>query len=216
MEIMAIHTTDLSIHQLETLLAARKKQDAAVRARARVHYETERDTDITDLINEALVIQSVIQRFKTKVHQIMAKQAQKTASYGLIPATSKGGFSLTSKAGDKRITRRRDTDPVWDERAGKAIGLIKDFLGDAVKKRDVKLFEILLSFLERNQNGDLEYAKVFSLMQHENKFDDIRWTEGLHLLRESYSITLKGFAYDFKVKNEAGKWDRLELNFSSL
>lgn len=216
MEMMRMNTTELSIIQLEGMLADRKKQEKARLDRARVDYETERDTDITALTDEAAMLHHMIARFKARVHTVMAMQAQKTAAYGLIPATSKGGFSLTNKTGNKRITRRRDTDPVWDERAVKAISLIKDFLGDAVKKRDVKLFEILLSFLERNQNGDLEYARVFSLMQHENKFDDIRWTEGLRLLKESYSITLKGFAYDFKMKNETGKWDRLELNFSSL
>lgn len=211
-----INATELSILQLERMLAERRKQQAALQAKARMTYEQERDSDIAELTREALALQKMIRQFKIKVQQVMTRQAQKTAGYGLIPATSKGGFSLTNKTGDKRITRRRDTDPVWDERAGKAIGLIKDFLGDAVKKRDVKLFEILMSFLERNQNGDLEYAKVFSLLQHENKFDDERWTEGLRLLKESYSITLKRFAYDFKVKNKAGKWDRLELNFSSL
>ncbi|WP_160292134.1 DUF3164 family protein [Pedobacter lusitanus] len=213
---MRINATELSINQLEGLLADRKKQEKNRRARARMDYEIARDTDISSLLDEAAKLHFMIRLFKSRVHQVMAAQAQKTADYGLIPATSKGGFSLTNKTGNKRVTRRRDTDPVWDERAVKAIGLIKDFLCDTVKKRDVKLFEILLSFLERNQNGDLEYARVFNLMQHEDKFDDVRWTEGLRLLKESYSITLKGFAYDFKLKNDAGKWDRLELNFSSL
>ncbi|MGY0034419.1 hypothetical protein [Pedobacter sp. NJ-S-72] len=73
-------------------------------------------------------------------------------------------------------------------------------MGDAIKKRDVKLYEILIKFLEKNQNGDLEYSAVFGLMEHEDKFDDPRWLEGLRLLKQSYTVTLKCFGYEFKKK----------------
>src|SRR5690606_20895341 len=154
--------------------------------------------------------------FKTLATVEMDKQAKSTAKYGTIPTTSKGGFTITHSDNERRITRRRDTDPVWDERGHKGVELIRDFLYDYVKKRDVDLFEILLSFIERNQKGELEYAKVMSLLQHENKFDDPRWKEGLRLVKESYSLVLRGFGYEFKEKNAQGKWVRLELNFSSI
>ncbi|NDG53898.1 MAG: DUF3164 family protein, partial [Flavobacteriia bacterium] len=117
------------------------------------------------------------------------------SEYGKIRSNSKGGFSVTDKNDTMRVTRRRDTEPVWDERSGKAVELIKEFLGDAIKKRDIKMYEILMSFLERNANGDLEYGRVMDLYKHEDKFDDPRWKEGLKLIKESFSNHLKGYGY---------------------
>ena len=94
--------------------------------------------------------------------------------------------------------------------------MIKEFLHDTVKKRDIKLFDILISFLEKNKAGDLEYNRVFSLLQHEDKFDDPRWVEGLKMLKESYSVRMRGYGYEFKQLDGEGKWDNLVLNFSSI
>ena len=75
---------------------------------------------------------------------------------------------------------------------------------------------MLIPFIEKNKNGDLEYAKVFILIQKEDLWDDPRWIEGIKLLKESYSINLKGFGYEFKSLDEQGKWENLKLNFSAL
>ncbi|WP_443937069.1 DUF3164 family protein [Pedobacter sp. MW01-1-1] len=155
-------------------------------------------------------------RFKNKCHAVMADQAEQLKEYGGIRSNSKGGFSLPHSNGLISVTRRRDTDPTWDERATKAVELIKDFLGDAIKKRDLELYDILMGFLERNANGDLEYAKVMDLLKHEDKFNDTRWKMGLQLIKESYRQNFKAFAYEFKRIDEAGKWKTLTLNFSSL
>ena len=73
-----------------------------------------------------------------------------------------------------------------------------------------------MGFLEKNKAGDLEYSDVMNLYKHETEFDDLRWKEGLRLIKESYSNHLKGFGYEFKLKQADGKWQNLYLNFSSL
>ena len=98
----------------------------------------------------------------------------------------------------------------------KPIELIKDFLADTVKKRDKDLYEILISFISRNANGDLEYAKVMNLMQHRDTFKDERWLSGLDLIKESFSIHFKAYSYEFKIKDKTGKWQPLNLSFTSI
>jgi hypothetical protein len=182
----------------------------------RIAYETNRDNIISKITETANALSRELSEFKTFCHIEMEKQELKLTEYGKLRANSKGGFSITSSCGNMRVTRRRDTEPAWDERASKAIGLIKDFLADTVKKRDVKLYEILLSFLERNSKGDLEYSRVMDLYKHENKFDDDRWLEGLRLIKQSFTNHLKGYGYEFKIKNEeTGKLESILLNFSS-
>ncbi|WP_343530852.1 DUF3164 family protein [Pedobacter sp.] len=214
---MNINTiNELSTKELETLLISRKKQENAKREADKKVYVGQRDYIIDELFSEAKDLALSVSRFKQKMHSVMDIQKQKLEEYGAIRSNSKGGFSIFHSDGITQITRRRDTDPVWDERAHKAVELIKDFLSDTVKKRDAKLHSILLGFLERNAKGDLEYAKVMDLLNHEDKFEDARWLEGLRLIKESYSQSFKAFGYEFKQKDNYGKWKALALNFSSL
>lgn len=206
----------LTTAQLKELLASREKEEREAQEKARKAYEKDRDRIVSDLMAEAAYLAERMEVFKKKCHEVMDAQAVKLEEYGEIRSNSKGGFSVTHSAGNLRITRRRDTEPYWDERGTKAIALVKEFLYDTVKKRDIKTFEVLMSFLERNKNGDLEYSKVFILLQHESKWDDPRWKEGLRLLKESYSINLKGYGYEFKSLDDEGKWENLKLNFSGI
>lgn len=207
---------DYTTAELEQMLKDRKKQEAVKAEKEKQAYEEGRDEMIEKIILTARTLFRELGEFKTFCHIEMDKQAVKLSEYGKIRSNSKGGFSVTDKNDTMRVTRRRDTEPVWDERSGKAVELIKEFLGDAIKKRDIKMYEILMSFLERNANGDLEYGRVMDLYKHEDKFDDPRWKEGLKLIKESFSNHLKGYGYEFKVKGEDGKWENLYLNFSSL
>jgi hypothetical protein len=107
--------------------------------------------------------------------------------------------------------------PQWDERSDKALELIADFLRDTVKKKDIKLFEILFSFIQKNEKGDLEYSKVMHLLQHKGKYNDPRWLEGLELIQESYNVQLRGYGYEFYSKDEiTGKFEKVEINFTAL
>lgn len=207
---------ELSLDELKKLVAAREKKEKAQREKAKKAYESKKNNTVDELIEEAEQLSLALGRFKSKVHVVMEQQSKELAEYGSIRSNSKGGFTLPHGDGRKAITRRRDLDPVWDERADKAVLLIKDFLSDTVKKRDADLHDILMGFLERNAKGDLEYAKVMELLHHEDKFKDERWVEGLQLIKESYSLSFKAFGYDFKQRDEHGKWRRVELNFSAL
>lgn len=211
-----IDITKLSTKELEAYLAKRKQNEASRLEKEKKQYETDRDETVFKMINTAQALCSELGEFKMFCHIEMDNQAKKLEGYGKIRKNSKGGFGITNSDDTMRVIRRLDTEPVWDERASKGTALIKDFLGDTIKKRDVSLYEILMGFLERNEKGDLEYARVMDLYKHEAKYQDERWQEGLRLIKESFSNHLKGFGYEFKVKGTDGKWKSLLLNFSSL
>jgi hypothetical protein len=207
---------ELSVKELEELLKTKKAEQATAREKARKEYEADRDKKIKEIMQEAKRLHEQLTFFKNKCHQIMDEQAAKLDEYGAIRGNSKGGFSITHTDGKTRVIRRRDTEPSWDERAKKGVELIKEFLQEFVRKRDKKLFEILMSFLERNQEGDLEYSKVMHLMKHEDKFQNEKWQEGLALIKEGYMVTMKAYGYEFKHKAADGKWQGLQLNFSGI
>lgn len=207
---------DLSVAELEALLKKQRAKEAKQREAEKAAYEKERDQKVDAILTTAKVLYKELKEFKDYCHIEMEKQGEALSKYGKIRSNSKGGFSVTNSEDTFRVTRRRDTEPAWDERSVKAVALIKDFLTDTIKKRDVKLYQILMGFLERNANGDLEYSRVMDLISHEDKYEDDRWREGLKLIKESFSNHFKGYGYEFKYKAEDGKWQNILLNFSSL
>lgn len=206
-----------SIEELEALLAEKKAEEKAALEKARKDYETHKDNLVSAMIFNAQTLNDHITRFKTEAHAKMNEQQEKLNSYGKIRGNSKGGFSIVHSDGTMRVTRIRSTEPIWDEKSTKAVDLISKFLRSTVKKRDIKMFEILISFLEKNDKGDLEYDKVMHLVKHEDKFEEPEWKEGLRLIKESYSVHLRAYGYNFEVRNpDSGKWEKIEVNFTAI
>ncbi|MBN2668776.1 MAG: DUF3164 family protein [Bacteroidales bacterium] len=211
-----IDLSSLSAEQLQEALAKKQKAEQTKREKEEKEYIIGRDASIMNLVDKALDLELRLQAFKEECHEVLEMQEIKLTEYGKMRKNSKGGFSLTHSNGTRRVTRLRRTEPLWDERAVKATEMIKEFLHDTVKKRNIKLFEILVSFIEKNKDGDLEYSRVMNLIKHEDKYDDPRWLEGLKLIKESFNYRLKGFGYEFKVTDKDERWRNIDLSFTSI
>lgn len=216
---MTLNIADLTPEQKQKFLADLKAEEKATKKaqeKARKAYEKSKDDDIEMLFDEAVEIVGILSRFKQKVAAVMEAQKNKLDNYGSIRSDSKGGFSITHSDKTRQIKRRRDMDPVWDERAKKAVELLRSFLYDSIKKRDKEFFELLIGYLEKNKEGDWDYSSVMEFLKHENSFDDERWIEGIRLLKEGYSRRFKAFGYEFKKKDAHGKMVNLALNFATI
>lgn len=214
---MSTESQEMTIEEMEAKVASMKKKRDAKRKKEREAYVADRDSNINDIIKEALKIEACIKAFKEKTANLMVLQHEKLNNYGEIRKNSKGGFRIVNADGSQKIVRRRDTEPTWDERAEKGVSLLKDFLGDVVKKRDVKTYNLLMGFLLRNEKGDLEHSRVMELLKHEDYSTDNRWTEGIKLVKEGYSNVMKGYGYQFLHRPAEGdKWESINLTFSSL
>lgn len=197
-------------------LAEEEKKEQKQIEKRRKMYEEARDVMINCQYAEACEIAGILKEFKDRLHAAFEHHEEELRKYGGIRSNSKGGFSLIHSNGDIRVRRLRGTEPVWDERGAKGVDLIADFLKDTIKKRDLDTYEILIGFIQKNDKGDLEYSKVMQLLQHRDRFDDERWLKGLSLIQESYSISLRAYSYNFQKKNAEGKWESLEINFTSI
>jgi hypothetical protein len=211
-----IDLSTVSTEELEQVLAEKKKENAARNAAKKKAYEAERDALVEELCNSAIHQSKLLAEFKEFCQEKFDKQYEQLEEYGTLRANSKGGFALVTSCGRFKAVRNRATQPSWDERSNKAITLITEFLETTIRKRDKKLFEILFSFIKKNEKGELEYSRVMNLLQHQDKYNDPRWVEGLNLIKESYSCNLRGYQYDFFQKDKEEKWERINLQFSSL
>ncbi|HRO75764.1 MAG TPA: DUF3164 family protein [Crocinitomicaceae bacterium] len=206
---------DYTVEELEQMLNERKQAQDAERQAEREAYEKERDLFVQRSMVEAIAFSQILTEFKNDMHRSFKEYEERLNSYGGLRGNSKGGFSLTTTDGKYRIRRTRATSPEWDERSKKGETLIIEFLKEQIT--DEKIHKLVMSFLERNDKGELEYSRVMNLLNMKNDFQDERWITGLELMQESYSKTLRAYGYEFLKKDEeTGKWNRVEINFTAI
>lgn len=205
---------EYTVEELEQMLAQKKQKQSAKRKAEREAYELDRDQFVNRMMSDAIAYSGIMKDFKQELTEAFEAHAEKLANYGGIRTNSKGGFSLTTSDNKYRIRRKRSTTPEWDERSKKGEEMILSFLKEKIT--DEAVHKLVMSFLERNEAGELEYSRVMNLLKMKDEFDDKRWLNGLELVQESYSISLRSYSYEFFEKTEEGKWESVSINFSSI
>lgn len=203
--------------ELEKALEARKKAKEAQRKKEKEAYESQRDSMIISLVDKAQELSKELSKFKGVVFQEIEAFQELANKYGDIRSNSKGGFSLRTNNGEFKVSYFRNIINNFDERADKALALIKEFLESTVKKRDLQSYKIISTLLVRNKAGDLNVSRVIQLLDLRHEFTDKRWTEAIRLLEESYRDRPIAYNISFFQRNETtGKDELIPLNFSAI
>ncbi|MDP2401780.1 MAG: DUF3164 family protein, partial [Actinomycetota bacterium] len=85
---------ELSIAELEAMLAEKKKQDRIAKLKARENYEAGRDELVSQLVARAKVLNDQMRDFKQYAIDKLEAFRETANDYGDIRKNSKGGFSL--------------------------------------------------------------------------------------------------------------------------
>lgn len=203
--------------ELEALLAEKRKEEADRKKKERAEYETYINRNTERIVRRAKKLNTIMINFLNETVTTLDEMGERLASYGEIRANSKGGFSRKTADGKSKVVYRTSTICDWDERAGKAEELLKDFLGDVVRKRDKQLFELIVGLLEKNKEGKLEFSRMQTLYAKEALFDDPRWVEAIRLFKESFRPIETKMRLEVYTRNEqTNKWEPVVLNLSSL
>jgi hypothetical protein len=202
--------------ELEVLLLAKRREKAEQQRREREAYEKYINDTTGRIVKRALKLRKIMGGFHASATEDLNAMREKLDQYGEIKSTSKGGFSRITPDGQHKLVYRYTTICAWDERAEKAEGLLRDFLRDFVKKRDLKMYNVISALLERNAEGNLEYSRIQSLYSQENEFDDPRWKEAIRLFKEAFRPASSKMRIEVYERNsESGKWESVSLNLSS-
>ena len=213
-----VKTVDqMSTEELQTYLETRQKQEKERIKKERDAYESYVEETVMEIVNEAIGVSKTIKNYHSSATTKLNEMRDKLQEYGMIRSNSKGGYRRITKDGQYQVVYKYSTSSDWDERAGKAENLLRDFLKDTIKKRDLKTYNIISALLERNKEGDLEYSRIQSLYSQENEFDDPRWKEAIRLFKESYQpTTSKMYIEVYERSEESNKWKLIPCNLSSF
>ncbi len=207
---------ELTVEQLEAMLAEKKKEVRNKRAQERTEYEKMRNQLVTDVIINAIALNEKMKSFKKFALNQLEGFRTIASEYGDIRSNSKGGFSLRNSDTQEAVSLDRNVVGEYDERAAMAEDLIKEFLEDKVKKKDLATFRTIITLIERNKAGDLTPSQVAKLLKIKDNYDDHRWVKAMELYEESFRIREISYSVSFFRKDQMGKDVAICLTFSSI
>jgi hypothetical protein len=216
MTTQAIDIANISSADLERLLEKKKKQEQEERRKKRLEYEQERDQMVKTLVHAAISLHENMKAFKLEAMTRLEDFTAKANLYGDIKKHSKGGFSLRTTDSEMMVSYDRNTQPEYDERAQLAEELLKQFLEDMIKKRDVKMFRTITALMSRNKEGQYYPSRINALLKIKDNYDDVRWLKAMELFEESYRNRLVSYTVTFYQKGNDGKDKNIPLTFASL
>ncbi|RQO37925.1 hypothetical protein DBR39_13635 [Chryseobacterium sp. KBW03] len=200
----------LTTEELEAELNKRKNKEASDRENKRREYESLKQSVINELGPSAEKLSWELTKFKKKAFSDMGTLFDLLKEYSKRHQDSRGNFQIESE--NYRIQFKRQGKGNFDERSHQAEKHIIDFLTSKYQG-DLDTKDLIMSLLER-KNGALDIQLVQKLYSMEGRFTDENWTEGIRLLKESYSFNLSKDYVSFFTKNERNEWEGINLNFS--
>lgn len=211
-----MEATTMTTEQLKAELLKREKEERAAKQRQRDEYEKERNVMVSNMVKEAAELENMLLHFKKRCMHKIEEFRERANQYGDIRSYSKGGFRLRSSETQEVVSLDRNSVPDYDERANMAEDLIKDFLSDAIKKKDQQTFRTISALMERNKKGDFTPSRIASLMKVRDNYTDERWVKAMQLFEESFLVRDISYSVSFYRKDEMGKDTSICLSFASL
>lgn len=213
-----VDISQLTADQIEELLKkkrAEENQTAVIRREAyqsiradvcsRVHGK------VTEVVYDVKCLFDFIQAESDAWYQVMKE-------YGMLKRD--GQLSYKIEEGNFRLEVKSNKVKKFDERADIASARLVEFLLNWIENKSKgtndPMYQLAMTSIERNQNGDLDYKQVSRLYDLEQSFNDPEYSDIMQLFKESNVVEGTATNYYFYEKNARGVWIKLEPNFNRM
>lgn len=214
---MEIDLKGLSPEQRRQLLAQLQDEEKQNRQARRESYEALRSDFMRDVFKRVESIVDEVSDFKKWIDGESESFKKVMAEYGQTRNDDQNSFTVVD--GDLKLEIRSNKVKTFDERADLAADRLIDYLRDYALKSDKgsddPMYQLAMTLLERNKQGNLDYKSISKLYEMEGKFDE-EYTEIMNLFRESNVVQRTALNYYFSKRDKDGVWRRLEPSFCRL
>lgn len=188
--------------------AAQERRDA---------YEALRATFMLDVKNKLIPVVEDVKGFKSWIEKEAEAFRDIMREYGQLRKDEQLSFTLAD--GDMKVEVRSNNVKTFDERADMAAERLVEYLKRWVDRSDKgqedPMYQLAMTLLERNKQGDLDYKSISKLYEMEGRFDD-EYKSIMDLFRESNVVIKTAINYYFSMRDQNGVWRRIEPSFCRL
>lgn len=208
----------LTSAELAELLEKKKKEEREESLRRREAYESIRAELVQRMENKVKAVCEEVKGLHTFCVNELEAFRKVLAEYGQLRSADQMNFKIQED--NFKIEVKACKVKRFDERADAAAARLIDFLKTWIKgKEDGQnnpMYQLAMTLLERNKDGDLDYKSISRLYELEEKFDDPDYSEIMKLFKESHVVEGTSVNFYFSEKDGLGVWRRLEPNFNRL
>jgi len=213
-----MNIAEMSVEQVEQLLAQKKKEEQDNQIKKREAYEAIRADTVHNIKNKVLDTVEVVKGLFDFVTNETKAFKEVMSEYGQLRRVDQ--MSYTMQDGNFRVLVKSNKVKRFDERADVAASRLIDFLQEWIKgKKDGEndpMYQLAMTMLERNKEGDLDYKSISKLYSLESRFNSEEYSAIMELFKESNVVEGTATNYYFEQKNERGVWIRQEPSFNRL
>jgi len=181
-------------------------------------YERKAETLISKLAKEAININVKLLNFKSEV-KAQAEELYKTfvaANNGKIQGKGKGGITLYNFDRSIKIEVAINEPIHFDEEFIKlAKAELDALLKDSLKEVASWIEPLIMSAFEKSR-GELDTDKVLSLKKHASRITDPRYKKAMDFIDKAINRPTSKEYYRVWVRNDAGQYQNVQLNFSAI
>lgn len=210
--------SQLSTAELKAVLARRQEDEKKARREKRDAYEGLRDELLIRMQRAVLKVTEENKGFLQLCDDESGAFRKILEDYGQLK--KKDQLSFTIRNDQFKWEIKCNKIKRFDERADAAASKLVEFLRSWIQNKedgtDNPMYQLAMTLLERNKNGDLDYKSISKLYDMEDKFDDPEYSAIMQLFRESNIVDSTSVNHYFSQRDDMGVWRRIELSFNRL
>lgn len=207
----------LSKEERESLLKQLTDESRQEKADRREAYEQLRKAFMTEVQARTKGIVELVRNFKDWLDKESGAFRDVMQDYGQLRSTEQQGFTVVE--GDFKLKVTFNKVKTFDERADMAAQKLIDYLSRYIKNSekgaDDPIYQLAMSLLERNRQGQLDYKSISKLYELEDKFDE-EYHEIMDLFRESNVVMATAVNYYFYERDKENVWRKVEPSFCRM
>lgn len=209
---------ELSTKERKELLKQLQQEEKEDQRNRREAYETLRHQFAFDVESKLMPIVNNVQGFYEWIVGESEAFRNVMRDYGqLRRGEEQSSFSVVDE--DFKLEVKSNKVKSFDERADLAaerlINYLKNYVGRTDKGVDDPMYQLAMTLLERNKQGDLDYKSISKLYELESRFD-AEYADIMQLFKESNVVYKTATNYYFYKRDLNGVWRRIEPSFCRL
>lgn len=208
---------NLSPEERKSLLAKLQQEEREDRQNRRETYEGLRAQFLHDVNDKLFPLVEEVKSFREWIESESTAFRAVMREYGQLRKDDQKSFTIVDR--DLKIEVSSNNVKTFDERADMAaerlMEYLKSYVAGSEKGYDDPMYQLAMTLLERNRQGDLDYKSISKLYEMESKFDE-EYKEIMDLFRESNIVQKTAVNYYFWHREENGVWRKIEPSFCRL
>lgn len=207
----------MSAEERKAFMDEINKQEQQEQIDRRDAYETLRKEFVLEVKNRATGLVEAVKLFRDWLDGNAKTFRDVMREYGHLRKDEQMSFTLIED--DFKLEVRSNKVKCFDERADVAaerlMEYLKTYISGSAKGADDPMYQLAMSLLERNRQGDLDYKSISKLYELEDRFDE-EYKAIMELFRESNVVQTTAINYYFHQRDEDNVWHRVEPSFCRL